>query len=117
MTIVSWVNLTESERKSAGSESESVNNGGFTSPSPVLKSTSQNTAKGPAPQQDFPEFAYFQDRHSGKRVYYKRIGDEQAVLLECVYQDNRRFGMAFLLASNIVLFAIGYLVPVQVIQL
>jgi hypothetical protein len=125
MTIaqVSWVNLADSER---GSPEHGVRllNRDLSDISLVIpaaadqidlddKDVTENSEKKTANRETvlerYPEYAYIVDKATGKRIFYKRVDDQREILIERrVSSASSKIEMAFLVASNLVIFALGY---------
>lgn len=107
---VSWVNLADSDRSSSDREAGRVDHD-FSDVSLLHNSDQSEYLEGnkekEAPDR-YPEYAYVRDKKTGKRIFYKRV-DEYDVLLESVQAASNRVGVALLVASNLVIFALGYI--------
>ena len=108
---VSWVNLADSERGSSDHDIKQVDRD-LSEVSLIqtvdMTSAPDSTADSPVPPAErYPEYAYVRDKRTGKRVFYKRV-DEYDVLLDSIQTASNRVGVALLVASNLVIFALGY---------
>lgn len=120
--LVSWVNLTESER--AASEAHASSSDQTTSPaltnspitrriSPLSLDSAIDTVRSIdiVDSSSLPEFAVVVDEKSGEKVVYKRMDRCSFSLdsiIDWVVLERDRVGISVLIASNILMFAIGY---------
>lgn len=116
-TLVSWVNLGESDDQRSNNSSSSLSGHGAADQGIVDKQSdeqkmllNEKTCCKQESTSKYPEFAFIEDRKSGRKILYKRVDSPQDILLECAHLDTHKFEMAILVASNIVIFALGYVI-------
>lgn len=107
---VSWVNLADSERGSSDHDVKKIERDlsevSLIQSMDVSSLTEPSCSPGP-PAIHYPEYAYVLDKKTGKRVFYKRVQDHD-VLLDSIQSASHCVGVALIVASNIVIFALGY---------